>query len=98
MARHLNGKPNDWPSKIGLFLTGQLAEPEFLAAAKNGEPKKEAGRFCEAYFYAGSKHLFAGDKSTALDYFQKSIATDQKSYTEYIIAVAELKFLSAQKN
>ena len=92
------GKPGDWESKVGRFLTGELAEPEFLAAAKNADPRMEVGQLCEAYFYVGSKHLFAGDKATATDYFQKSIATDKKTCMEYFSAVAELKFLKAQKN
>jgi lipoprotein NlpI len=96
LAGRTTGKPDDWASKVGHFLTGQLAEPDFLAAAKNADPKTEAGQLCEAYFYAGSKHLFASDKATAMDYFQKSIATDKKGYTEYKSAVAELKFLKAE--
>jgi len=43
------GQPDDWPAKIGHFLAGQLAEPEFLASAKNADPKKEAGQLCEAF-------------------------------------------------
>jgi lipoprotein NlpI len=87
-------KADDWASKIGHFLAGQLAEPELLAAAKNEVKKTEAGQLCEAYFYAGSKHLFAGDKAVARDYFQKAIATDRKDFAEYTSAVAELKYLN----
>jgi lipoprotein NlpI len=97
LAGHANGKLNDWPSKIGLFLADQLPEPELLAAAKTANQNKEAGQLCEAYFYAASKNLVAGHKEVAKDYFQKSIATDQKGYTEYISAVAELRSLETQK-
>jgi len=97
LAGRANGKPNDWPSKIGLYLAGQVPEPDLLAAAKNANQNKEAGQLCEAYFYAGSKNLFAGDKEVAKEYFHKSIATDQKGYTEYISAVAELRSLETQK-
>jgi len=97
LAAHANGKLNDWPYKIGLFLADQVPEPEFLAAAKNANQNKEAGQLCEAYFYAASKNLFAGHNQVAKDYFQKSIATDQKGYTEYISAVAELRSLETQK-
>ena len=68
-----------------------------LAAAKNVDQKKENGQFCEAYFYAGSKHLFAGDKVAATDYFQKCIATEQKDYFEYASAMVELNLLKAPK-
>jgi lipoprotein NlpI len=97
LSGRASGKPDDWAAKVGHFLTGQLSEPEFLAAAKNADSKKEAGQLCEAYFYAGSKHLFAGDKAAATDYFEKCIATEQKDYFEYASAVAELKFLKGQK-
>ena len=90
LAGRANGKLNDWPSKIGLYLAGQVPEPDLLAAAKNANQNKEAGQLCEAYFYAGSKNLFAGDKEVAKEYFHKSIATDQKGYTEYISAAAEI--------
>jgi len=96
LSSRANGKKEDWVSKIGLFLAGQMAEPDFLAAAKNADPKTEAGQLCEAYFYAGSKRLLAGDKAATADYFQKSIATDRKDYYEYISAAAELKFLKEQ--
>jgi lipoprotein NlpI len=90
------GKTEEWTSRIGHFLAGQLAEPEFLAAAKDADPKKEAGQLCEAYFYAGTKRLLAGDKATATEYFQKSIATEMKGYYEYASAAAELKFLKGE--
>jgi tetratricopeptide (TPR) repeat protein len=89
------GKPDDWPSKVGHYLTDKLAEPDFLAAANNADPQTEAGQLCEAYYYAGSKHLFARDNATATNYFNKSIATDKKDYTEYSSALAELRFLKS---
>jgi len=82
------GKADDWEAKIGRFLCGQLAEAEFLASAKNADTRMEAGHLCQAYFYAGSKRLFAGDQAAAVDYFQKSIATEQKAYLEYGSAAA----------
>jgi lipoprotein NlpI len=94
LAARTNGKPGDWPSKIGSFLVGLLLEPEFLAAGTNGDQVVQRRQLCEAYFYAGSKRLFSGDKKTAIDYFQKCIATDQKEDFEYCSAVAELTLLN----
>jgi lipoprotein NlpI len=91
------GQPDDWPSKITRFLIGQLTEAEFLTAAKHPNPKTEASRSCEAYFYAGSKRLISGDKTTASEYFQKSLTTNEKAFTEYRSAVAELKNLKEAK-
>ncbi len=97
LAGRTTGKPDDWASKVGHFLTGQLSELEFLAAAKDADQKTEASKLCQAYFYAGSKRLFAGDKATAMDYLQRSIATDRKDFIEYASAVAELKALKGQR-
>ena len=91
-----SNKPDQWVPKIGHFLTGQLGEAEFLAAAKSADPKTEAGQLCEAYFYAGSKYLFAGDTASASNYFQKSIATDKTNYMEYGSSAAELQWLKSQ--
>jgi lipoprotein NlpI len=84
---------DDWAAKVGQFLVGQLTEREFLTNAKNLDRKKEAGQLCEAYFYVGSKRLFAGDKTTATDYFKQSLATKQTDFTEFASATAELKLL-----
>ena len=48
---------------------------------------------CEAWFYAGMKKLLGGDKAAAANYFKKCLATEQKDFTEYLLAEAELKAL-----
>jgi lipoprotein NlpI len=90
------GTPDDWPSKVASFLTGQLSEQDFFKAAENSDQQTDRGQHCEAYFYAGSKRLIEGDKITATDYFKKCLATDVKGFTEYSSATAELKFLQTQ--
>lgn len=92
-----SGKPDDWPSKVARFLTGQLSESDFLKASGNIDEKKNAGQRCEALFYAGSKRLVEGDGSTATDYFQKCLGTGAKTFFEYHGAAAELKFLKVAK-
>jgi lipoprotein NlpI len=94
---HKTGKPSDWPSKISSFLTGQLTESDFFEAAENTDKKKDSEQHCEAYFYAGSKRLIEGDKTTATNYFEKCLATDKKSFDEYQSTAAELRFLKANK-
>ena len=91
------GTPDDWPSKVARFLTGQLSEPDFFKAAKNSDQQINNGQHCEAYFYAGSKRLVEGDKITATDYFNKCLATEFKSFEEYGSAAAELKYLKISK-
>jgi lipoprotein NlpI len=97
MIFHAHAKPKDWPYQIGRFLAGRLSEPVFLYKAQSPDKKTEAEQLCEAYFYAGTKRLLAGEKAMAIDYFQKSIFLDRKAFFEYDSAVAELKFLQGEK-
>ena len=87
------GTSDDWPSKVANFLTGQLTEPDFFKTSENADKQTDGGQHCEAYFYAGSKRLAGGDKTTATDYFEKCLATGCKGFTEYTSAAAELKNL-----
>jgi lipoprotein NlpI len=89
------GKPDDWASKVGRFLAGQSTESDFLKAAGDTNARTDQEHRCEAYFYAGSKRLIEGDKTTAADYFKKCVAADVRTFEEYQSAEAELKFLSA---
>ena len=41
------------------------------------------------------KRLLMGDKNTAVDYFHKCLATNQKDHPEYILAQAELQELES---
>jgi lipoprotein NlpI len=94
-TRH--GKPEDWPAQVGAFLAGQLAEAAFLKAAASNDRRKNAEQLCEACFYAGTKRLLDGDKPAAQDYFEKCLATDVKSFSEYDSAAVELKLLKNAK-
>ena len=74
-------------------LLGKVSEADLFAAAKSPDAKKERGQLCEAWFYSGMKKLLAGDKAAAAEHFQKCLATEQKDFTEYRFAQAELKAL-----
>ena len=88
-----NSSPDDLTSKIALFLLGHISETDLFSAATSTDAKKDQGQHCEAWYFAGMKHLLDGDKATAIDYFHKCLATGQKDYCEYILAQAELKGL-----
>lgn len=79
------------------FLAGQLTELNFFKAVENANQQIDKEQHCEAYFYAGSKRLIEGDKTTAADYFEKCLATDVKKFTEYRSAAIELKFLETSR-
>ena len=87
------GKAADWFSTVASHLLGRISAADLLAAAKSSDKNKENGQLCEAWFYVGMKKLIGGDKSGAQDCFNKSVGTDQKEYTEYHFARAELKAL-----
>ena len=84
----------DWVSQIGAFLLAKTPEPEFLAAAKNPDPKKEREQLCEAWYFAGMKRLLAGDHTGAAEAFHRCVATEVKDFNEYRLAAAELKALA----
>lgn len=86
-------KPDDWPSKIGRFLIGQLPESDFLKAADDPDVKIAKEQHCEAYFYIGSKHLVENDNTGAVDNFKKCLTTNLTGFEEYKSAASELRFL-----
>lgn len=96
LRRRTTGKRGDWESMVMHFLIGQLSERSFLNTATKGDAKA-LGKDCEAYFYAGSMRLIDGKKSTAEEYFKKSVATNRKDFMEYRSALAELSHLQQVK-
>jgi hypothetical protein len=64
---------NSWIPKIASFFLGRISETDFLAAAKEPDPK-DAGKVWEGWYYAGCKRLAIGDKAKADEYFQKCAA------------------------
>jgi lipoprotein NlpI len=93
LAQRKTKNPDDWPSKIGAFLTDQLSEEIFLKAVESKDQQVTKAQRCEAYFYAGSVRLLAGDKETARRYFERAVETAEKTRQAYDSAAAELKFL-----
>jgi lipoprotein NlpI len=90
-------RPDAWSSKIGTFLIGAITEPELFAAAEDLGQRRQAEQRCEAYFYAATKRLSAGDKSIARNYLENCVATGAKSCQEYLIARSELESMKAAK-
>jgi lipoprotein NlpI len=85
--------PSDWFSKVAGHLLGKVSEADLFAAAASPDAKQDSEQHCEAWFYAGMKKLFSGDKETAANYFRKCLATKQKDFTEFQLAQSELKAL-----
>jgi lipoprotein NlpI len=94
MEKEWNAAPEAWVSKIAGFFLEQVDEKDLLSAASVPGGEETANQqFCEAWYYAGMKRLLAGDKTTAISYFRKSMATQEKDFTEYIFSQAQLKAL-----
>jgi lipoprotein NlpI len=88
-----NTPPEDLTSKIAAFLLGHVREGELIANAASPDPNREPPQYCKVWYFAGMKRLLAGDMKTAIAYFNKSLATDQKNLCEYLFSQAELRAL-----
>jgi tetratricopeptide (TPR) repeat protein len=86
----------DWPFPIGRFLVGQISEHDLVKAVEGEDFNKDEKKRCEAYFYAASKRLIAGDEVTAIDYFNKCILSNFQNSVEFQHAKSELRRLSNQ--
>ena len=87
---------NKWCQTIAQFLAEGMNEADFLEAAKKENKfTTPAERECQAYFYAGSKRLLAGDKKGAEEFFAKCVSTNAPDYFEFLAAKMELKALKA---
>lgn len=85
-----NSPPEEFSSKIANFLLGHIHEDDLIANAASPDASREPEQYCKAWYFAGIKRLFAGDTKTAVTYFQKSVATNQKEFCEHIFAQTEL--------
>ncbi len=90
LLNNWNSAPEDLTSKIANFLVGHISEEELITDASSPDPSLEPGRFCRVWYFAGVKRLVSGDSTTALAYFQKSLATGQKDVCEYLFARTQL--------
>ena len=91
LDKHIERSTDHWGSKICSFLTGRLSETEFVGGTGSYFAYREQGHQCEAWYYVGTKRLLAGDKTGAVDAFEKSIATKSRNFQEYLLARFELK-------
>jgi tetratricopeptide (TPR) repeat protein len=87
----------DWASALGNYLLGRVTEADLLKDARSSSERTNTTRLCEAYFYAGTKQLIAGDKEAAINYLKKCLETQAKEEAEYTSAEAELRFLERAK-
>jgi lipoprotein NlpI len=97
MQNDWNSPPEDLTSKIAAFLLGHIDENNLIANAASPDPKREPGQYCKAWYFAGMKRLLSGDTNTAINYFQKCLATNQKEICEYTFAQTQLQALGQSR-
>jgi tetratricopeptide (TPR) repeat protein/predicted Ser/Thr protein kinase len=87
--------PDSLSSRILALLLDRLSTKEFLKGIEGapGPPKELA----QAYFYAGEKALFEGDKVLALDLLTRCVKLKAITAPEYSGAEAELRSLPHQR-
>jgi tetratricopeptide (TPR) repeat protein len=88
-----NSTPDDFISKTAEFFLGNLPEADYLAAAASPDAKTDQAQHCRGWYFAGMKRLLTGDKKGAIEAFQQCLATQQKDFSEYVLAQAELQAL-----
>lgn len=93
LTKLVDGWPEGWNKTLALYLLGKFPEEEFLEVASDED--KEAQRSqCITHYYAGMRHLLAGETETALGYFKKSVATSAVWDNEYSWAQGEIYLLT----
>jgi lipoprotein NlpI len=68
-----------------------------LKAAGYKDPESRQAKLCEAHLFIGEHALLAGDKAEAKRHFELAKDTCGKVWTEYGIALAELRRLGADQ-
>jgi lipoprotein NlpI len=86
-----NGMPSDWEVKIARFLLDQISEAEFSASLGVSDAERERSQF---WYYAGMKHLLAGDKGKAAEYLRKSRTTETRPYAVEMSTRIKLSMLA----
>jgi tetratricopeptide (TPR) repeat protein len=95
MGRSWNSPPDEWISHVARFLIGQENQSVFFEAVHSSLEEKEREQSCEAWYFAGLKHLADGDRAAATADFQKCLATKCQDSVQFMLAQAELKPLGA---
>ncbi|MDP6473625.1 MAG: tetratricopeptide repeat protein [Alphaproteobacteria bacterium] len=80
----------DWPGMVVRLYLGDTNPGEFMAAAKSSNPKHQAEKLCEAFFYLGQHALLDGHIDQARQLFNAAIDTGVTFSIGYVGAKAEL--------
>lgn len=84
-------KPDTWTATVATFLQGQMSPDALLRRASNN------GERTEAHTYVGIAELDAGKTDSAIRHFEWVSEQGSRNYTEYGIALGELRRLRASQ-
>jgi lipoprotein NlpI len=87
---------NPWQKSLDQFLLGTITESTLLATAEKPDARPVPAKECQAFYFIAEQHLAHNDRPTARTYFQKCLATTQKSRTEYTLSQIEFSHLDAE--
>jgi len=91
-------RTNEWSAITARFLSGSLAESNFLTLATTAakRPSAVTNQICESLFYCAMKRKLAGDMPGALELLQKCLNTRDDNSMAYMNAEVEMRALKAQ--
>lgn len=79
------GKLSDWPFPVVRYLREEINEQELLSVAD------DLGKLTEVRTYIGMRLLLFGNKTEAREHFEWVSKNGKKSFSEYGLALSELK-------
>lgn len=84
---------NQWTTALGQYLARTRTFEATRIVAENDENGNVRGKQCELLYYAGIVSLSEGKKEIARSFFEKCLGTGERTYTEFVLARAELSRL-----
>jgi tetratricopeptide (TPR) repeat protein len=84
-------------NEVGRYLSGAFPESDFLAKARQDDPKDGFERQCMSFYFVGMTKLLAGDKAAAAKFFEQSVGTKQLELAAFVLARSELARLTKPK-
>jgi lipoprotein NlpI len=82
-----------WPGPVAKLFLGAATPDSVLAAARDPNPQNDNRQHCQAYYFLGEYALSHGQRASAIQLFQRSLATGQSRQFAYLLAKSELAHL-----
>lgn len=86
-----------WPRPALALFTGKLSPDDVLKVAEAKTGDERIMTLCEAYFYIGQYYMTQKNPAKAIEFFEKTRATNVIVYTEHEAAKLELDRLASAK-